>query len=119
MTFLDDRKRRSRFSEPWTCACLLSVLSRCRLSNTKLNERMGSCFSGVIRTTSEMLPNAIEDVSPVVSPSSSILSSDLFSRSSIQSTDVPITEGEWNRIYMECNLETSFRRTGPEIEALI
>ena len=27
MTSLDDRKRRYRFSKPWTCACLLSLLS--------------------------------------------------------------------------------------------
>ena len=27
MAFFDRRKRRSSFSEPWTCACLLSVLS--------------------------------------------------------------------------------------------
>ena len=37
MTFLDDRKRTFRFSEPWTCACFLSVMSRCLIIENLVN----------------------------------------------------------------------------------
>ena len=38
MTFLDDRERSSRFSEPWTCACFLSVLSQ-RFHSSRVESR--------------------------------------------------------------------------------